>query len=223
MSILKSGISALGRLLILAGLVVAFFFGLVGVVYMSLQGREVKVPELTGKNYNDSEKELSLLGLKIQRKAYRASTEPPNTVLEQLPHPGDTVKTGQMIFVITAKPGEGGEVPTSVKKPSDEDDTEKIEEMITDKPKKKATNTNSNKKKPDTTRDVNGSTSNSGTDSNTETDSNKKGSGSDNSSVDKGNKSVVTPGKPDKPAANKSVTIKPTSGETRPRTSVKPQ
>ena len=221
MSIVKSGISALGRLLILGGLAAAFLFGLVGVVYMSLQGREVKVPELTGKDFNESERELSLLGLKIKRRADRASAEKPNTILEQLPHPGDTVKTGQMILVVTAKPGEGGEVP-AIKKTGDEDDTEKIEEMISDKPKKKA-NTNSNKKKPDTTRDVNGSSSNSISDSNTsETDSNKKEPGANNSG-DKGNKNSGTPGKSDKPAANKSVTIKPTSGETRPRTSGKPQ
>ena len=224
MSIVKSGISALGRLLILAGLAVAFVFGLVGVVYMSLQGREVKVPELTGKDYNESERELASLGLKIKRRADRSSTEKPNTILEQLPHPGDTVKTGQMILVVTAKPGAEGDVaPTSVKKPGDEDDTDKIEEMITDKPKKKA-NTNSNKKKPDTTRDVNGSISNSATDSNTSgTDSNKKEPGSNNSSPDKGNKGTGTPGKTDKPAANKSVTIKPTSGETRQRLNGKPQ
>jgi beta-lactam-binding protein with PASTA domain len=221
-NIVKSGISALGRLLILAGLAVAFLFGLVSVVYMSLQGREVKVPELTGKDYSESERELSLLGLKVKRRADRASTEKPNTILEQLPHPGDTVKTGQMILVVTAKPGEAGEAPTTIKKTGDEDDTEKIEEMITDKPKKKA-NTNSNKKKPDTTRDVNGSASNSISDSNTsETDSNKKEPSSNNSG-DKGNKNSATPGKPDKPAANKSVIIKPTSGETRPKTVAKPQ
>ncbi len=224
MSIVKSGISALGRLLILAGLAVAFLFGLVGVVYMSLQGREVKVPELTGKTYTESEKELSDLGLKIARRAERVTPDAPNTIVEQLPHPGETVKTGQIIRVVTSKQGPPGEeMPSALKKTGDEDDTEKIEEMITDKPKKKA-NTNSNKKKPDTTRDVNGSTSNSATDSNTSgTDSNKKEPGANNSSPDKGNKGTVTPGKPDKPAANKSVTIKPTGGETRPRTSGKPQ
>lgn len=222
MSIVKSGMSALGRLLILAGLAVAFLFGMVGVVYMSLQGKEVKVPEITGKSFSDSERELTALGLKIHRRADRASSEQPNTILEQLPRPGETVKTGQLIYVVTAKPGSEGDVtPPAIKKGGDEDDSDKIEEMITDKPKKK-TNTNSNKKKSDTTRDVNGSTSNSITDSNTAPpDSNTKPA--NNTGVDKANKSPGTPGKPDKPAANKSAAIKPTSGETRPRTTVKPQ
>lgn len=214
--------SALGRLLILAGLAVAFLFGMVGVVYMSLQGKEVKVPELAGKTYTESEKELSDLGLKIARRAERVTSDAPNTIVEQLPRSGETVKTGQIIRVVTSKQGPPGEdTPSTLKKGGDEDDSDKIEEMITDKPKKKA-NTNTNKKKADTTRDVNGSTSNSITDSNTTPpDSNTKPANI--TGPDKGNKNPGTPGKPDKPTANKSVTIKPTSGETRPRATAKPQ
>ena len=73
MSIFKSGLNAIGRLLIVAALAVAFFFGLVGVVYMSLQGHVIQVPDVTGKSFAESEKELSDLGLKIQRRADRAS------------------------------------------------------------------------------------------------------------------------------------------------------
>jgi hypothetical protein len=217
-SIIKSGISAIGKLLILVGLAAAFMLGLVGVVYMSLQGHVVKVPDITGKSYGESEKELALLGLKIQRRADRVSEETPNTILEQLPRPGETVKTGQLIFVVASKQGPPGENPSAIKKTGDEDDTEKIEEMISDKPKKAKANTNSNKKKADTTRDVIGNTSNSNSNSNSTEPGSNKEPGSNSNSGDKGNKNSST----DKPA-NKSVTIKPAGGETRPRTSGKPQ
>jgi hypothetical protein len=65
-----------------------------------------------------------------------------------------------MILVVTSKTNpEGEEAPVTIKKigQEEEDDKEKIEEMISDKPKKsnKAnTNSASNKKKADTKRDV---------------------------------------------------------------------
>ncbi|MGH9819079.1 MAG: PASTA domain-containing protein [Pyrinomonadaceae bacterium] len=227
MSIFKSGISALGKLLIVASLATAFLFGLVGVVYMSLQGRVVQVPEITGKSYEESEKELSLLGLKIARRADRVTADAPNTILEQLPRSGETVKTGQIIRVVTSKQGPPGEeTPTALKKTGDEDDTEKIEEMITDKPKKPKANSNTNKKKADTTRDVLGNISDSNSNSATgEPGSNKKEPGTNNSSGEKENKNTSAPqnGKSDKPPANKTIVIRPTSGETRPRATGKPQ
>ena len=203
MSFLQKGISAIGKLAAVALLGGAFLFGLAGVVYMSLQGTEVKVPDITGKDFVDSERELALLGLKIKKRADRPSTEKPNTVIEQLPKPGDTVKTGQLILVVTSKHAEGDETPQTIKKSTDEDDTEKIEEMITDKPKKPKANTNANHKKADTTRDVNGDNSNSNSNSNSaDSNSNKKENGTSNNSTDKQNKNTQTP--PNRvPASNK--------------------
>ncbi|MEQ1924463.1 MAG: PASTA domain-containing protein, partial [Pyrinomonadaceae bacterium] len=193
MGILSSGFSAMGRLIAIGVLAAAFLFGMAGVVYMSLQGKEVKVPEITGKDMPASESELASLGLKIKKRADRFSQEPPGTVIEQLPKSGETVKTGQMILVVTSKgPGEG-DAPASLKNSNEQDDTEKIEEMISDKPKKPKANSNTNKKKADTARDVNSDTSNSKSNSNSESDppesnSNKKdpGAGS-NSAKPKGN------------------------------------
>ncbi|MEP6704432.1 MAG: PASTA domain-containing protein [Acidobacteriota bacterium] len=154
MSIISKTFSALGKLAIVAVLLAAFMAGAAGVVYMSLTGSEIKVPEIIGKDFVESEKELAALGLKIRKRADRVSTEQMNTVLEQLPKAGDTVKTGQWISVVVSKAGvTNEETPSSLKKDIETDDSEKIEEMISDKPKKK-TNTNSNKKKVDTTRDV---------------------------------------------------------------------
>src|SRR5436190_10787803 len=197
-SFASSGLSAIGRLAAIALLAGAFLFGLAGVVYMSLQGSEVQVPEITGKDLSDSEKELALLGLKLKKRADRASTEPPNTVIEQLPKPGETVKTGQLILVVTSKgPGEGDEKNT-LKKGIDEDDAEKIEEMIDDKPKKPKANSNTSRKKADTTRDVNGVPSEGNSASNTSTSNSNKKEPSNNSN-DKQNKNTQTP-PPTRPA-----------------------
>ncbi|HTH50704.1 MAG TPA: PASTA domain-containing protein [Pyrinomonadaceae bacterium] len=154
MSIAKKGLSAIGKLVALGVLVAAFMLGMATVVFMSLQGKEVQVPDITGKDLSEADKELALLGLKIKKRADRVSAEKPGTVIEELPKPGETVKTGQMILVVTSRGPENGVAPPpSVK--TDEDDSEKIEEMISDKPKKPKANSNTAKKKPDTSRDVN--------------------------------------------------------------------
>lgn len=200
----------------------AFAVGMGFVVYRSLQGSEITVPEIVGKNYIESEKELESLGLKIKKRADRYSEESPNTVLEQLPRPGDTVKTGQLILVVTSKPNpEGDEKPTTIKKGNtsvEEDDTEKIEKLISDKPTKKSnSNVNTTKKKATSTRDVIKDNSNS--DSNSSSSDNRNSA--DPAGPTKENKNGSTPpaktpnptGTP-KPAASKTPA---TSGETRPR------
>jgi hypothetical protein len=75
-----------------------------------------------------------------------------------------------MILVVTSKGGvEAGETPVTLKKnTNEEEDSEKIEELISDKPKKSNKtnqNSNSNKKKTSTTRDVLSNNSNSNSDS----------------------------------------------------------
>jgi len=167
MGIISKGFSALGKLVTVVILLAAFAGGMVGVVYMALSGAEIKVPEIVGKDFVESEKELAALGLKIRKRADRVSDEQMNTVLEQLPKAGETVKTGQWISVVVSKAGQvnGEPTPSSLKNDIDTDDSEKIEEMISDKPKKKS-NSNTSKKKADTTRDVmaNSATSNTSTD-----------------------------------------------------------
>ena len=206
MSIAKRGLSALGKLLAVALLAGAFLFGMAGVVYMALQGSEIKVPDITGKDFQQSEKELASLGLKIKKRADRASGEKPNTVIEQLPKPGDTVKTGQMILVVTSKAAEGDELPSSLKKGLEEDDTDKIDEMITDKPKKPK-NTNTNRKKADTTRDVNGSVNSSsdpGANSSTSNSNKKEPAGGNTNEKPKNNPTPPANKAPERPR-----TVKP--------------
>ena len=187
MSLIASGFSAVGKLLLLVGLLAAFLAAMSGVVYMSLAGSELKVPELVGKDFVQSEKELAALGLKIKRRADRPSSQPINTVLEQLPRPGETVKTGQLILVVTSKAGVDSDTPKSLIEDIEADDTEKIEEMISDKPKKAKTSTNSNtaKKTADTKRDVIANTSGDGN-SNKSDDSGKQKEGEAGKNPDEG-------------------------------------
>ncbi len=159
MSFISYSASALGRLLTVFALLAAFLLGMGGVVYMSLSGEEITVPEIVGKDFVESERELASLGLRIKKRADRPSGEKINTVLEQLPRAGETVKPGQMILVVVAKAGEDGQVvPKSVIKELEADDTKKIEEMITDRPRRTRTPTNANanveSKSSNTSRDV---------------------------------------------------------------------
>jgi beta-lactam-binding protein with PASTA domain len=219
---ISNGFSAIGKLAVVGVLLAAFLAGMAGVVYMSLSGSEVKVPDITGKDFVESEKELASLGLKIKKRADRASADKINTVLEQLPKPGETVKTGQMILVVVSKfGGTGDETPPSLKN-IDEDDTEKIEDMISDKPKKAKSNSNTNKKKADTTRDVIANTSSTTNSTDTQTgsagDPNKKdGATGDDAKKDGQDKKNTGPKPQNTPGQSKPNTIKPPAGEPRSR------
>ena len=220
MSFIKKSTSAIGKLVVVVLLAAAFLVGMVGVVYMSLQGNEIKVPEIIGKDFNESEKELTDLGLRIKRRADRFSEEKPNTILEQLPKPGDTVKTGQMILVVTSKANpEGEELPATIKKSTEAEETEKIEDLISDKPKKKTnSNANTTKKKSSTTRDVLSNNSNSNSNS---TDSNSDSSNSNKSTTNKSTNSTDTKKtnetKKSTDATKPPATKTPNGGDTRPR------
>ncbi len=241
MSFVKKGASAFGKLFIVIALAGTFAVGMVSVVYLSLQGNEIKVPDIVGKDFNASEDELTALGLKIKKRADRYSGEKPNTILEQIPKAGETVKTGQMILVVRSKMNpEGNEAPVTIKKNDDEDDSEKIEELISDKPKKTAkSNTNSNKKKVSTTRDVlsNSADDGGGDNNSNSSNSNKKSSdandnsskGGKNSTPNADNKSTTKDAETKKnPEIKKSIepkknpepdktTKSPGNGEVRPR------
>lgn len=231
MSFIKKSASAFGKLLIVAALAGTFLVGLLTVVYLRLQGEEMKVPDIVGKDFVQSESELADIGLKIKKRADRASTEKPNTVIEQLPKAGETVKTGQMILVVTSKGGaEGDETPATLQKNTNEqDDSEKIEELISDKPKnsnKTNQKVNSNKKKLSTTRDVLNDNSNSNANSSNSNSANKKGlSDLISNSADKGNKNVSTnpggktpvPAATKKPETSKPATSKTPAADARPR------
>ena len=222
MSFIKKSASAFGKLITVIALAGTFIVGLVGVVYMSLQGAELKVPEIVGKDFVQSEKELESMGLRIKKRADRPSTEKPNTVLEQLPKAGETVKTGQMILVVTSKTNpEGEELPLPIKKTTEEEESEKIEELISEKPKKSNKNTNTNKKK--TTRDTNSSNSEENSNS-SNSNSNKSNSNSNKSNSNSGsNKNTSGNSNKSNSNSNKTTSTKPaTGGDVRPRRTPQP-
>jgi hypothetical protein len=223
MSFVKKGASAFGKLFIVVALAGTFVVGAVGVVYMSLQGEELKVPEIVGKDLIESEKELASLGLRIKKRADRYSTEKQNTILEQLPKAGETLKTGQTIFVVTSKTNpEGEETPVTIKKNTNEqDDSEKIEELISDKPKKSnKSNTNTNKKKSETTRDVIGNTSNANSNSNSSNGNSNANKGNSNSGT---NKNTAVNSNKSNSNSNKGNSNKATTGgDVRPRRTPQP-
>ncbi len=229
MSFIKQGASAFGKLFIVAVLAGTFLAGAAGAVYLSLQGEELKVPEIVGKDLVESEKELAALGLRIKRRADRFSTEKPNTILEQLPKPGDTVKTGQMILVVVSKTNpEGDEAPVTLKKSieaEEADDSEKIEELISDKPKKSnkvnQNTANTNKKKVSTTRDVIKEKTNS--DSNSDTSNKTNSNSSESSSGDKTNKNASTSPNPKPPNPANSNKSNPTSDKMNAGDDVRPR
>jgi hypothetical protein len=211
---LKSSASAIGKLLTVIVLAGAFLVGLVGVVWLSLQGQEVKVPEIVGKDFGDSEKELTQLGLKIKRRAFRFSEEKPNTVIEQSPRAGEPVKTGQIIFVVVSQANpEGSEAPATVDKNVDEIETD---DGTSDAPKK--TNKNANVKKPaQTTRDVSANKPAKNSNSNASAGANSNTKTPTNSNPAAANKNPAN-SKPTNPTAKPSPAKSPTGGDTRNRT-----
>jgi beta-lactam-binding protein with PASTA domain len=229
---IKTGISAIGKLVLVAVLAGTFLAGMIGVVFLSLRGEEVKVPEVVGKDFSESEKEIAGLGLKIKRRATRYSQEKPNTVLEQLPKPGETVKTGQTILVVLSEANpEGSEAPATLKKENAADEEESTD-VTPDKTVK--TNKNSNVKKPSqTTRDVVSNKSNKNANAadsdSANANSSKSNSGDANKNAGNKNSSPNQVNKPAAPAANKPDAAKPnvtkpptaaktpTSGDTRTR------
>jgi hypothetical protein len=110
--------SAFGRLGIIIAIALAFLFGMSGTVYLSLRSPEVKVPSIVGKDRQAAEDELSQAGLNIRVRATRYSADTnPGTVLLQLPHAGEVVKTGQTVAVdISRAQAREGEVSASIAK-----------------------------------------------------------------------------------------------------------
>jgi beta-lactam-binding protein with PASTA domain len=222
-SLIKTITSAFGKMAIVAALLGAFLVGLVSVVWLSLRGEEVKVPEVIGKDVLESEKELAALGLKLKRRANRFSEEKPNTILEQLPKSGDSVKTGQTVSVVVSRINpEGSEEPAVIEK--DEANTANS----TSNPDAPATKKKDVKKPVSTTRDVESvktnknanvanksSSSNKNSSTANKSDTNK----SDSSSGNKNGSAANTATKANTTVANKPV-VKPatnTGGDIRPR------
>lgn len=107
-------LSALRKIGIVAAVVAVFLFGLVGTVYLSLRTREVKVPDIMGKDRYAAEQMLESAGLKMRVRGTMPSATKPDVVLNQVPEAGLTVKEGIPVTVqVSRLPKEGESVPTA--------------------------------------------------------------------------------------------------------------
>ncbi len=81
-------------------IVAAFFISAGMVVYLSVRGKEVKVPDLIGKAEGDAEKLLGTEGLRLKVRTRTTDGKiQANLISEQIPNGGVTVKAGQVVTV----------------------------------------------------------------------------------------------------------------------------
>ncbi len=109
---LRKVLSAFGKLAVVGLVAIAFAFGLLLTVYLSLRSPDIKVPEVVNKNYLDGETELAKAGLDIRERAKRYKPEvPPGVILDQSPRPGEVIKAGQTVAVVVSRAPREGERP----------------------------------------------------------------------------------------------------------------
>ena len=101
---MRTLLNALGNVGILLALAVAFTLGLLATLYVSLRSPEVLVPEIVGKNRWQGEEALTGVGLNLRQRATRYNAEAkPDTILDQSPRAGETVKSGQTVAVVVSR------------------------------------------------------------------------------------------------------------------------
>lgn len=85
----------------MAALLAGVFFLSAGTIaYLAVRGRTVEVPNVVGKSKDAAREELDDAGLRMDVKSQAYSDKmPANTVSDQSPSAGTTVKTGQIVRV----------------------------------------------------------------------------------------------------------------------------
>lgn len=95
---------------------IAFLFGVATTVYLSLRSPEVKVPDVIGKDRFEAERILADADLNFRVRASRPSNQfKKDTVVFQLPRPGEVVKAGQTVAMDISRETKEGESPETVK------------------------------------------------------------------------------------------------------------
>jgi PASTA domain len=111
----NQSLSALRRTGLVVLIAIAFLFGLVTTVYLSLRSPEVTVPEVVGKDRFEAERILANADLNFRVRATRPSNQvQANTVLFQLPRAGEVVKTGQTVAMDISRAAKVGEASEAV-------------------------------------------------------------------------------------------------------------
>lgn len=108
------------RLLRVTLLVLIFSASAFLVMYLSLRGRSVNVPEVTGKSEAEAAEILDDVGLRIKVTGRAPSAKfVIDTVSDQFPAPGTAVKTGQLVRVsISMGPPPPSPTPTPTPRPT---------------------------------------------------------------------------------------------------------
>jgi len=124
---------------------IAFLFGLASTVYLSLRSPEVTVPNVVGKDRFEAEKILAEAELNFRVRAARPSNQAkPDTVLFQLPRPGEVVKAGQTVAMDISRAAKEGETPETVKPAEDENPNTNTASNANENKPKKPKNKNAN-------------------------------------------------------------------------------
>lgn len=140
MNLVARIVSVFRSIAIVIAIAVVFLFGVATTVYLSLRSPETKVPDVVGKDRFEAEKILAEADLKFRVRATRPSNQTkPDTVLFQLPRPGEVVKAGQTVAMDISRAAKEGETPENVTP----------DEPVENRNANSATNGNENKpKKP---------------------------------------------------------------------------
>ncbi|MCG3159540.1 MAG: hypothetical protein JMDDDDMK_00529 [Acidobacteria bacterium] len=85
----------------MAALLASVFFLSAGTItYLAVRGRTVEVPNVVGKSKEAAREELDDAGLRMDVKSSAYNDKAPaNTISDQSPSAGTTVKTGQIVRV----------------------------------------------------------------------------------------------------------------------------
>ena len=150
MSVVARIASVFRSLAIVIAIAVVFLFGVATTVYLSLRSPEVTVPNVIGKDRFEAEKILAEADLKFRVRAHRPSNQAnPETVLFQLPRPGEVVKAGQTVAMDISRAAKEGESPENVRPEETSENrnanaSAKSNENRPKKPKPKNANENAN-------------------------------------------------------------------------------
>lgn len=92
------------------------FLSMLAAIRLTIHGREVKVPDVTNLRAGDAQQRLEVLGLGIRIEDRVYSTATRDSVIRQSPKPGENVRTGQRVHVVTSLGVEALPVPDMVGK-----------------------------------------------------------------------------------------------------------
>jgi len=97
-------------------LIAVAFLSMLAAIRLTIHGREVRVPDLTRLRAGDAQSLLAQLGLGIKIEDRMYSSQPTDSVIRQSPKPGESVRKGQRVHVVTSLGAQALPVPDLVGK-----------------------------------------------------------------------------------------------------------